>query len=272
MANSSNGMNRKNIIRAISSGLILLFSFSFWSFLEISLNGGGDWWEKTLCPLILFLILIAVIGLYYLLEDEKKWLLAAVLLTLVPFLFFAQLKWSLLWFLLAVYFLAHGIFRVAADKEEGIKLMAVRILRRATAAAAGSIILLTALVFYWAPYAQSLKKDIDVPRPVFNIITNQLVQKISGLENMPGAEALSTKQQQDQVYKLVNEQVGDWLGSYSSFIPAVLALSVFFTLKFIGFFLAWPAIGLAWLAYKILLRAGFVKINKVAAEKEIIEI
>ncbi|HRY52791.1 MAG TPA: hypothetical protein P5089_02980 [Candidatus Portnoybacteria bacterium] len=266
-------MERKNIVRTIFGALILFFSFSFWLYLERSLNDGGTWWEKTICPLILFLVLTAILGLYYFLENEKKYLLAAAFLTLTPFLFFAQLKWSLLWFVLAIYFLVNCIFKVTADKKETVDLEVVRILRKATSAAASSILLLTTLIFYWAPYAQSLKSDdINVPRPVFNTITSQLVQKISGLENMPAADSLSSRQQQDEVYKTVNEQVGDWLGDYRRFLPAVLALSVFFTLKFIGFFLAWPAIFLAWLAYKILLWRGIVKINKTQVQKEGIEI
>jgi len=174
--------------------------------------------------------------------------------------------------------LVHGIFRAAAEKRKTINLNSVVILRKAIAAATSSFILLTALVFYWAPYTQSLKKDINMPRPVFDVITSQLVQKIGGLENLSSVNSLSSaqrsrmEQQQDELYNSVNQQLGDWLGSYKKFIPAIIALSVFFTLRFIGLFLAWPAIFLAWLAYRILLLSKIIRISKVQVDKEIIEI
>jgi len=271
-------MDKKWIFRTIFSALILFSSFAFWFFLENSLSSGGDWWQKTIWPLIFFLSLTVIFGLYALLESERKFLFLAIFFTLAPFFLFAKIRPSLAWSLLAIFFLANGLFRAWVEKNRTIDLDLIAIFKKSVAASVSALVLLAALIFYWTPYVQSFSASVEVPRPIFDTLTSQLTKALGGPESLPPAQSLSKKQQlemarqQNEVYSVVNQQLENWLQPIKKFIPAGLALSVFFTLKFLGLFLAWPAIWLAWLVFKILLLTGIVKLERIPVEKEIIKI
>jgi len=76
----------------------------------------------------------------------------------------------------------------------------------------------------------------------------------------------------NKIYVSLNDQIDVAGRSFKKWIPLGAAVSLFFTFKVVGAILSWLIMLFAWLIFKALLWIGVVKINKVAAEKEIIKI
>ncbi|MFH1171175.1 MAG: hypothetical protein V1778_01375 [bacterium] len=84
-----------------------------------------------------------------------------------------------------------------------------------------------------------------------------------------GVTAQGTTPVGEVVKQLVVKQVNDLLGPYETFIPPLLALTVFFTLSIFIFLYAWLIKALAALIFVIIKKTGFVKIHLVDAEVEV---
>lgn len=66
----------------------------------------------------------------------------------------------------------------------------------------------------------------------------------------------------------VNHQLKSTLAPYKRFFPFLYIIGLFLLLRSIGVPLSWVALGVGWIAMKILLKAKILKIQKVMAEKE----
>lgn len=274
-------MNKKIIVRSVLGILILIFSFLSWSSLAGALNNGPDWVLKSIWSLSAFLFLDVAAGLFFLIENAKIFLYSASAVIVLPAPIFLKPElFNLLVLAAAVLFFVAAVFRVDSEKSLRIKFSAGIILRRALPLMMTGLALLITLFFYWAPYTQSLGNDIRIPRPLFDAIAEPIIDIFLNI-NLPKGMDLkslpseSVKQQAgiaDNLYSSMNEQLSLAGRTFKKWIPLGASISLFFSFKVVSFFLSWLIMFLAWLIFKIFLWSGVVKIEKVAAEKEIITI
>lgn len=279
MENSS-GVNKRIIVRSALGILILVFSFFFWLTLNNALNDGPDWLQLSLWSLAALLALGVCVGLSLLIENDGLFLYgmpAAIVLPVLPFLepglaTMLVLAGAILFFALAAY---HSNF----EKSLRIKFISGIILKRGLASMITGLALLVTLFFYFTPFAQSLGDNIFVPRPLFNAIAEPATDFALNMNPAQGAEMRSSPEfikgradLLDQMYLSMNEQLGAAGKSFKKWIPLGVSVSLFFSLKVIGTFLSWLMMLLSWLAFRVLLWSGIVKINKVAVDREVVEI
>lgn len=273
-------MNKKVIIRVTLVVLILLASFAFWSMLSAALNDGPDWLAMSVWALLIFLILGVIIGLLYLIENEAIFLYGGALAIILPFLFFLKLGIGALFTFLALFFLMLSARQVNFEKSLRLKFAPVDILRRGLAPAITGFAVLSSLLFYGTPLAQTLGMSIIVPRPLFEAVAQPAINFALQMNLPAGMDIKSLppefKDQEteilDKIYVSLNDQIDAAGRSFKKWIPLGAAVSLFFTFKVVGTILSWLMMFFAWLIFKVFLWIGVVKMNKVAAEKEVITI
>ncbi|KKT24739.1 MAG: hypothetical protein UW11_C0041G0005 [Parcubacteria group bacterium GW2011_GWA2_43_9b] len=271
-------MNTKIIIRSVFGIFILLASFAFWSTLSAALNDGAPWLAMSVWSLFIFLILGMIIGLAYLIESEAIFLYGAALAIILPFLFFMKLNIGAAFVLLAFLFLMLAARQANFEKSLRLKFVLVVILRKGLAPTITGFAILSSLIFYGTPLAQTLGESIIVPRPLFNAIARPLINLALQMSVPVGMDIKSLppefKKQEveflDKMYVSLNQQIEVAGGSFKKWIPLGVAVSLFFTFKVVGTTLSWLMMFFAWLIFRILLWSGVVRINKVVVEKEVI--
>lgn len=279
-------MTKKAIIRSALGFFIFLFSSLAWLFLSRTLNNGPDWLEKALWSLAAFLFLGVVSGLAYLIEE--RWALFYVLpvLVILPAIIF--LKESLATgsvLAAALAFMVLAAWRGDFEKSLRIEFVSWIILKKSLGPFITALALITTLFFYFAPFTQSLEEKIYVPRPLFDIIVQptanlflQLTLPVGqaplrwsqNVDNLPPEVVRQQAELVDKLYISVNEGIASAGQAIKKWLPLGVSVSLFFSFKIIGTFLSWLMIPLAWLALRILLGVGLVKIEKVAAEREVV--
>ncbi|MFA5051661.1 MAG: hypothetical protein WC544_01195 [Patescibacteria group bacterium] len=81
-------------------------------------------------------------------------------------------------------------------------------------------------------------------------------------------QATGDEEMQSVVNKIVRRNIDTYLGKYMKFIPALLALSVFFLLKIFTFVYAELTKSMSYLAFTVLVWFRFLKVKKVQVEAE----
>ena len=255
-------------------------SFIFCLTLSLALGDGPEWIAMSVWALIAFLLLGIFVALAYLMEDQIVFLYGLSLAIMLPFLFFLKPNISAVFALLALLFFLLAGRQANGEKLLRLKFAPIVILRRGLAPAITGLAIMSSLIFYGAPLAQSLGNDISVPRRLFDAVAGPAV-KFALQMNLPAgmeAKSLPTEFEKqktdflDKIYVSLNEQIEIAGRSLKKWIPLGAAVSLFFTFKVIGMILSWFITLLTWLVFKILLWSGVIRIEKVAAEKEIITI
>lgn len=268
-------MIKQNIIRF--SLAILIFAvavFSWWQ-LENAFASVEDIPFKVIQNFINFAILAILWSLFYLLEKRRMILLAVPLLIIGSFfIIISPEPIGLIMGLASFLCFFHAISRCLEEKTTRLKFSAFQILHRTLPLTMTGLALLATIVFYWSPYIQNFGEQIIVPRSLFDNLLRPVVGllgedlKIGSQET----EMMLPQSAQDELYNFVNEKLNLLGKGYKQFIPAGLAVSFFFTFKIIGWLLSLVAIFISWLIFKIIEFTGLVKIIKVAAERETVEI
>jgi len=273
-------MEKKIIIRSLLGIFILLASFAFWSMLSAALNDGPNWLTMSVWALLIFLILGVTICLLYLTENETIFLYGGALAIILPFLFFLKLDAGALFAFLALLFLMLSAWQVNFEKSLRLKFTPVVILRKGLAPAITGFAILSSLIFYGTPLAQTLGMSIIVPRSLFEAVAQPAINFALQINLPAGTNTKSLPPEfnrqktefLDKIYVSLNQQIEVAGKSFKKWIPLGAAVSLFFTFKVVGTILSWLIMLFTWLIFKALLWIGAVKINKVAAEKEVIEI
>jgi len=274
-------MSKKIIVRSVFGALIFIFSLLSWLTLAAAINDGPDWLEQSLWSLTAFLFLGITVGAAYLIENEKIFLYSIPVLIILPVIGFLDpnlIAGAVL--VLAILFLVLGVHRVSFEKSLRIRLVPGLILKRGLAPTITALALLATLFFYFTPFAQSLGKEVKIPRPLFNAIAEPAVDLFlvmslppgQGLDDLPPQAFRQQEEFLNNFYSAVNEQL-DLAGRvFKKWLPLGVSVSIFFTFKIIGTFLSWLMTLAAWLVFQALLCLKTIKIDKVAAEREIVEI
>lgn len=270
-------MGKKEILRIVFGALILLLSWLFWWVLRDSMHDGGNWTLKILFPSLVLLLLGTVLGLALLLENEKKMIWLLPVLVLAPFIFFVHWGWTAISLvILAILLVFASILAGYKEKSRRITLAPRVVMQTGLAGVLTGLALLSSLIFFWAPTTQALQQsDIIIPRSFFDNVAGPIFKALAGptpAGMSPGVYQKAMSDSLDQVYDAFNQQLAMQGRAYKKFIPAGVAVSFFFAVKFWSFILMWPMMLLAWLAFKAMLWCGIIKINFVETKKEEIEI
>lgn len=285
------------IFRAVLVFLILLFSFSTWFFAYNSFwRDGQDYLWRILFPLVSFFILGTLTGLWFLTEDEKRFVWAGPASIFVSFILVFSFSWVKLpspWNLvlvgalvLAILFFLWGLRDLRQEKDSRFKISLSAIVSPALKHTITAMILLLSIGFYFSPLAQLNVKEISMPRPFFDAIFNPIANALNGglLKNgsaAGGSESgleiskqleLKKKDLSEQVYGLVNQVISNSGKPFKKYIPLGITLSFFFALKvFSGIFRYLTILGV-WVLWKILRFLNIFKIKIIKVDKETIEI
>jgi len=257
-------MHKNRVTQSVVTGLVTLISTISWIALENVLSGGSNW--LWLC--LGFSILLIFLCLNLLLTKSKEVLLVTLVLILISFFFIFSFKLEYLAVLfIGLLFFVFGSWRAINEKKVRIKMHVGKILRRGLPSILTGLALIFAVAFYFSPLALQRQSQIEIPRPLFNVIIQQISEQFNISLNDAGDEKI-----EDLLYQAINQKINRYSQSYQQYFPLGLAMGIFFALKAISVLFMWLIILLSWLIFKVLVSIGAIKIQEQAVLKEVIKV
>ena len=274
-------MNKNNrFTQSVIIGSATLMAAVSWAGLESILFDNGNW----IWPSIGFLILLIFLSLNWLLAKSKAILLTTFVFILVSFFFAFSFRLEYLPVLcVAFLFFILGSYRAVNEKEIRIKIQFGKIIRRGLPSILTGLSLIIATAYYFSPLALHGQNQIQIPRPLFNIIVQPIMttiekqvplSQISEQLGIPLEEniEISSEQLQGHLYQSINQEINRYSQPYKQYFPFGLAVGFFLVLKTISVFFMWLIVLLSWLIFKILVSLGAIKIQEQAVLKQVIEV
>ncbi len=143
------------------------------------------------------------------------------------------------------------------------------------------------IFYYFSPAgAVLLNGDISVPRPIFDTIFDVVIKSLAGEEqgssglvgNLIGNNALTMrqvniveKQISNEVYNSINASLKSFVGPYKKYVPIVLALGLYLTIRFFAIFIRLLSGFFSWLIVKFLFLFGVMRKKTITVEREYFE-
>lgn len=255
-----NHMRNNRITQSIIIGLTTLLAAFSWAGLKNILSGDTNW----LWPSIGFLILLIFLSLSLLLLKSKLISLITLAIVLVSFLFSFGFKLEYLAALfLALLFFIFGSFRIINEKEVRIKFKIVRILRYGLPHILTGLAIIIAAAYYFSPLALQGENEIKIPRPVFDIVIQPVVDSL---------ELPNSKEFTDMFYTTINYEINKRSAAYKEYLPIGFAIGIFFAIKVISILFMWLVIFISWVIFKLLISLNAIKMQEKSVLKEVIEI
>ncbi|MFH0805790.1 MAG: hypothetical protein V1901_02855 [Patescibacteria group bacterium] len=252
-------MQKNRITQSIIVGFTTLIATAIWAGLKNFLFENGNW----LWPIIGFFILLVFLSLNWLITKSKPILLITLFFVLITFLFAFGFRWEYLSFLFIAYFLFFlGSQRTIYEKESRIKIETIMILKRGLPFIITGLSLMIVVAYYFSPLVLSGQNEITIPRPLFNVIVNPILDQFE--EKIPFDN--------NDLYQLLNQEVNRQSQAYVQYLTFGLAIGLFFALKIIGFPFMWLVIFFSLAIFKFLVAMGAIKIQEQAVLKEVIEV
>jgi hypothetical protein len=177
--------------------------------------------------------------------------------------------------LVVILILAYDILNSSHLKNLLLKIDPKMVLRATTKGAVFVLAVFSGIIFFlqaqkstevnWGKKAAEIANQYITPA-----IENQVNSQIESQYGIPGITDLLPGGASDEVGKVVESQVNNFINPYKMFVNPILALLTFTIFQFYG--------GIAYLLYSLLVdlvfyiakQTGFFKIEKVPAEKEIL--
>lgn len=268
-------MSTNRITQSVIIGLATLVATISWSGLRNVLFENGNW----IWPSLGFLILLVFLSLTWLLAESKPILLVTLAIILISFLisFNFELKYLAILFVafLLFYF---GSLRAIEEKKSRIKIQTFRILKRGLPYILTALSLVIASAYYFSPLALKGQGQIEIPRPLFDIVIKPSVTVLE--EQIPvfqlskslGITLSGEEKIEDVIYQTLNQEINKRSQPYKGYFPIGMSLGVFFAIKALSIPFMWIIILLSMLIFKILVSLGAVKIQERSVLKEVIEI
>lgn len=264
-------MNKNNrFTQSVIIGSATLMAAISWAGLENILFDNGNW----IWPSIGFLILLIFLSLNWLLAKSKAILLTTFVFILVSFFFAFSFRLEYLPVLcVALLFFILGSHRAINEKEIRIKIQFGKIIRRGLPSILTGLSLIIATVYYFSPLALHGQNQIQIPRPLFNIIVQPIMTASEQLGiSLENNIEISNEQLQEHLYQSINQEINKYSQPYKQYFPFGLAVGFFLVLKTISVFFMWLIVLLSWLIFKILVSLGAIKIQEQAVLKQVIEV
>ena len=207
-----------------------------------------------------------------LLIKSKSVLLITLITILISFLFSFGFKLEyLIALFLAFLFFSFGSFRIINEKKVRIKFKIVRILKYGIPHILTGIAIIIAIAYYFSPLAVQEQNKIEVPRELFNItiqpVVNVFFEDKLFTPEMPNDEEFS-----DLLYTAMNEEINRRNETYKGYLSIGLAIGTFFAIKVISIPFMWLIILISWMIFRFLIFSNAIKIQEKSVLKEIIEI
>jgi hypothetical protein len=268
-------MHKNRITQSVVVGLATLVATISWSGLKSILFGNGNW----IWPAFGFLVLLTFLSVSWLLTKSRAVLLTTLIFILVSFFFTFDFKLEYLVILfIALFLFLFGSFRVINEKKARIKLQIGKILQRGLPYVLTGLSLVIATAYYFSPLALRSQNQIQIPRPLFDVVIQPLtttieeqlsLSQLSERFNIPltGGEKL-----EDMFYQAISQEINKYSQPYKEYFPLALAIGIFFALKVLSVPFKWLVILLSWLIFKVLVSWGAIKIQEKAVLKEVIEV
>lgn len=117
-------------------------------------------------------------------------------------------------------------------------------------------------------YAHAAAAD----RRVQAALASEVNKQRGALGDKFGITLKGDEQFKDIMALVANSYLSRYLTSYQAFIPIIVALSVFLSIKSVGFLFSRAAVVCAWLCMKVLLACGVVEQKTETTEKEVLAI
>jgi hypothetical protein len=277
----------KKLILRLSFGLVIfLSSLSLWYFFKETLIAwqNDGWLEKMIASLVSFIVLAAILGLFYLIEDDKRVISGSIILIFAGFFIVLPVSRfeEILVILLAAVFFIKGARRAYLEKANKIKLVLARILLVSLSSTVTALALLASIGFASAPVVQSLAgAKIIVPQATVEALADGLLRLSENLKISPVPPGSIKSSQlvpgldqkaKDALYEQVNASLNNISDPYKRFLPFTLAISFFFAVRFLGIILVRISAMLAWFCFGLLRFLKIAEIKTISVEKEIVEV
>jgi len=252
-------MQKNRITQSIIIGFTTLVATAIWAGLKNLFFENGNW----LWPVIGFFILLVFLSLNWLITKSKPILLITLFFVLITFLFTFGFRWEYFPFLILAYLLFFlGSQQALHEKESRIKIESTRILRRGLPFIITGLSLMIVIAYYFSPLALSGQNEITIPRPLFDVIINPVLDQFD--EKIPFNK--------DDLYQQLNQEINKQSQAYDQYLTLGLTIGFFFALKTIGFPFMWLVVFFSLAIFKFLVAIGAIKIQEQAVLKEVIEV
>ena len=254
-------MKNNRITQSIIIGLTTLLAAFSWAGLENILSGNNNNW---ILPSIVFLILMILLSLSLLLLKSKLILLITLIIILISFLFSFGFKLEYLIVLfLALLFFIFGSFGIINEKEVRIKFKVIRILKYGLPRILTGFAIIITVAYYFSPLAIQEQNKIEIPRQLFNIT----IQPVMDTLELPNNEEFA-----DILYITINQEINKRSEVYKEYLSMGFAVGIFFAIKVISIPFMWLVILISWIIFKFLRSSNAIKIQEQSVLKEVIEI
>jgi hypothetical protein len=285
----------KKIYKEIILGIaVVLLSVFCWWVLKYAFYNGSSGISHVWLGLTIFVLFGVALCLAMLLIKNKFILFGSFGLALLLFFIFFNNKLIYYSIALIIFF---GVFSFAANrikKEEEVQvtLNFWRIWKRGLPWLITALCLIIATIYYFSPGAfQPKQAKINLPPKIINLI----ITPIQGLikEKLPKGVSLDSKIGQiippeqwsemekqlgvkinkndtgkDVIYKVIDFQIRNALGSFAKFIPLGIAIGLFISLKLVSLIYVPIVVLLSWLILKLLMFVKFVRVERETKEVE----
>lgn len=263
----------------------VLFADLSWSWLSSVLKGELGW-TWVIIGISLFL---ALLGLNWLMFKKNILILSVsfgVIFITYLTIFGFRLE-NLLVALAALLLYSYSSYRAIQEKEARITINIFKIMKTGLPLVLTALALTIATAYYFSPLSQQIK-EIEVPRPLYEIVIRPFMTQLTGQGSETGAhvvldpaiakefdialsEAPTQAELEDALFVLVNRQLNAVIEPFKEFYPLGYAIAFFILLKTLGYFLMYLVIFASWIVFRGLVSLGAIKINVEPAVKEVIE-
>lgn len=260
--------------KAILTGVMVAGSAGFWVLMEkwlaspfkFSLQNNGWIWM-----LAAFIIFVALEGLFFIFIKEKKWLISGILLSGVAYLaIFGASNYILLAFGVFLVLQWSSASNVRSEIDERLKVNIKEIVNHGLPNAINALLVMLSFAYFLLPSVQMKAQEGQLP-PSFQQIVERALKEFAGEE----LRQLPPEQQQSFVSQTADEVISRFnqvLGPYFQYLPPVLAFGLFLILRSLTFIYIWLASLVLNLIIRILKKSGFIRIQVVQKEAEILEL
>lgn len=253
-------------------GAVFAAFLAFWIAANIWLDNPASAlndYSRWIVPLVFMIVASAVLALAILLVNKDwKWILTYSAAALLPGIFVAGFG-----SLMVIGGLAGmgALIGLAAQKIRGESETRIRVNINAMIGSGTRFILAGAIVFlsvayYASPAVQISKETRQLPPTIVEMIQG-LTRKLIGneLAILPPKERAQAER---TVVREVLDQMNDIAGPYLKFLPFILAIGLFLLLQSLNFLFTWLAGLFAAGLFGVLVKTGFIKIEKAMIEGE----
>jgi len=282
----------KKIKEIILGAAVVLSSAVSWLMLKSIFYWGNLSVEILISAFGVFVVWGIALSLAMLLIKDKKILYGSFILSLIIFAMFFNNEPFYYLIAMIILFAAFAVAVIKIKKEEEVQVSLdfYRIWKRGLPVFVTALAIIISAVYYFSPALANLhKKEIIIPRKIFDTIINPFeslirarlpqeapsldekattflkAEEIKTLKDKYGIAITDKENIRDLVYQLAEYQINS-TEAYETAIPIGLAIALFLALRIAGIFYALFVILFSWLVLRLLILVKFAGFDKETKE------